>query len=61
MIKRFKYKGWKVHIQDYDDSWDKKITLTRGKTEVDSIYSFKHMSDAVKKAKDVIDKHERRR
>ncbi len=56
MIKRFKYKGWKVSIEDYKTSWDKKITMKRGKQKIVVIYNMKHLNDAIKKAMKDINK-----
>ena len=54
--KRFRYKKHTVVIMSYEDSWDKRIIIARFGTKVDAMYSFKHMPDAVKHSKIIINR-----
>ena len=52
--RKFKYKGFFVAIQSFADSWDKKIVVFKGQKRISHIYSYKHMEDAVNKAKSIV-------
>ena len=54
VIKNFKYKGYKITIRSFRDSWDKKIIIRKGKLSVVYMYNLKHISDAIKQAKKIV-------